>query len=137
VQAFRDKNIENYNISLEIIPMKKNERYLYYKEFKEKIKDFTAIFCASDAYAIEVMNYLMDNGVKIPEDISIAGFDDIPASTIVRPALTTIKQDIGVRAETAMRLLNELINGYIKENNIILPVELVERGSVKPLKDKV
>lgn len=133
-QAFKDNNIENYSISLEIIPMKKNERYIYYKEFKEKIKNFTAIFCASDSYAIEVMNYLIDNGVKVPDDVSIAGFDDIPASTIVRPALTTIKQDINIRAQKAMRLLNELIKGENNENNVILPVKLVERESVKSLK---
>lgn len=134
-EAFKDSKIDLDNVKLEIIPMKRNERFLYYKTIKKKIRDVTAIFCASDAYAIEIMNYLTDNGYSIPDDVSIAGFDDIPASTIVRPALTTIKQDIGIRAEYAVRLLNELVRGCVEENNVILPVELVERDSVKLLKD--
>ena len=124
-QAFKDNNVEKYNINLEIIPMMKEQRFLHYKKITEKLRSFTAIFCASDAYAIELMNYLMDNGYNIPEDISIVGFDDIHEATIVRPALTTIKQDVGLRAEKAMKLLTELINGDIEENNIVLPVKLV------------
>lgn len=135
IQAFEDNNVDNYKIKLEIIPMQKDKRLLYYKNIIEQLKEFTSIFCASDAYAIEVMNYLIDSGYRIPEDISIAGFDDIPASTIVRPALTTIRQDIGIRAENAMRLLNELIRGEVKESNLMIPVELVERNSVKDLKN--
>lgn len=128
---FKENNLDDCNVKLELIPLHKDERIKYYKILDKKLNDFTAIFCASDAYAIEVMNYLQDNGYKIPEDISIAGFDDIPACQIVRPSLTTIKQDIKLRAITAMNLLNEQIEGNIKRNNVILPVKLVERDSVK------
>lgn len=134
IDSFKDSKINQENIHMEIIPMEKKQRFLYYKTLMKKVSDFTAIFCASDAYAIEVINYLTDNGYRIPDDISIAGFDDIPAATIVRPALTTIKQDIGVRAEIAMKLLNKLLRGKAEDNNVILTVELVERDSVKCLK---
>lgn len=129
-KSFIDNHINEEYAVLEIIPMHKAERMVYYKDFENKIKDFTAVFCASDAYAIEVMNYLADRGYMIPYDISIAGFDDIPAAQIVRPSLTTIRQDIKIRAAKAMELLNDQISGDIKENNIILPVEVVERKSV-------
>ena len=129
-QAFIESSLNESCIHLEIIPMQSDKRNSYYELLIRKIKDYTAIFCASDAYAIEVMNYLIDNGYNIPKDISIAGFDDIPAAKIVRPALTTIRQDISIRAEKAMAMLNEQISGTIKENSVILPVELVERNSV-------
>ncbi len=125
-----DNHINENDAVLEIIPMHKDERMIYYRDFENKIKDFTAVFCASDAYAIELMNYLSDRGYMIPHDISIAGFDDIPSAKIVRPSLTTIRQDIKMRAAKAMNLLNDQISGDIKENNIVLPVELVERKSV-------
>lgn len=130
-KALQDNHIDENNAVLTLIPMIRKERYLYYEKLKEEIPEYTTIFCASDAYAIEIMNYLMDQGYKIPEDISIAGFDDIPEATIVRPALTTIKQDIASKAEKAVYLLNNQINGLDFENNIILPVELIERASVK------
>ncbi|WP_294375861.1 LacI family DNA-binding transcriptional regulator [uncultured Clostridium sp.] len=129
-QAFKDKCTDENNIYIEIIPMQKEKRISYYKFIEKKLNNFTAIFCASDAYAIEVMNFLTDFGYSIPNDISIAGFDDIPSAQIVRPALTTIKQNIQVRAEKAISLLNEQITGNVKENNVVLSVELVERSSV-------
>lgn len=87
----------------------------------------SAVFCASDAYAIELMNYLLDHKIRIPEDISIVGFDDTPAATLVRPQLTTVRQDIKQRAREAMRFL---CSSKEEGENIILPVELVVRGSV-------
>ncbi|WP_294404083.1 LacI family DNA-binding transcriptional regulator [uncultured Clostridium sp.] len=129
-QSFIESSLNEKDIHLEIIPMESQKRRNYYALLKKKIKDYTAIFCASDAYAIEVINYFVDNGYSIPRDISIAGFDDIPAAEIVRPALTTIRQDINLRAEKAMAMLNGQINGTIKEKSTVLPVELVERNSV-------
>ena len=134
-QAFKDNCNEKNNIYFEIVPMKKEKRINYYKSMEKKLGQFTALFCASDAYAIEVMNFLTDSGYSIPQDISIAGFDDIPGGEIVRPALTTIKQNIELRAEKAICLLKDQINGEVKENNIVLPVELVERSSVARIKE--
>ena len=75
------------------------------------------------------MNELIDHNVKIPEEISIIGFDDIPAATLVRPKLTTVQQDIRLRAREAIRFLNEGDKGEC----IHLPVTLIERDSVKSL----
>lgn len=134
-KAFKDNKLDRKNLKLEIIPTYREERQLYYDKLKNEIHNYTAIFCASDAYAIEVINYLKDYGYNIPEDISIAGFDDIPAGKIIRPALTTIRQDIKMRASKAILLLKELIDGNVKENNLILPVELIERDSVAYLSE--
>lgn len=130
-KALKDHGLEENNAVLRLIPMTREERFLYYEKIKEEMKQYTSIFCASDAYAIEIMNYLIDQGCRIPEDISIVGFDDIPEATVVRPSLTTIKQDIATKAERALYLLNNLVKESDCEKNIILPVELIERGSVK------
>jgi LacI family transcriptional regulator len=134
-KAFKDNKLDRKNLKLEIIPTYREERQLYYDKLKNEIHNYTAIFCASDAYAIEVINYLKDYGYNIPEDISIAGFDDISSGKIIRPALTTIRQDIKMRASKAILLLKELIDGNVKENNLILPVELIERDSVAYLSE--
>jgi LacI family transcriptional regulator len=114
-----------------LLPMQKEERMLFYQNHMDMIKSHTALFCASDAYAIELMNYLIDVGMKIPEDISIVGFDDIPDSTIVRPRLTTVRQDMKQRARMTMEVLSAWRDGTPFEKNIRLPVNVVERDSVK------
>lgn len=130
-KALQDNNLDENHAILKQIPFLKKERYLYYEQLKKDIRDFTAIFCASDAYAIEVMNFLIDNGFKVPENISVAGFDDIPEANVVRPTLTTIKQDITKKAIILIDILDKQINNLEYENNIIMPVELIERNSVR------
>ena len=132
-KAFRE---QGYNIELSIQFLKvglvyeeRLEDYHKLLQILKNDKQITAIFCASDAYAIEVMNELIDHNVKRPEEISIIGFDDIPAATLVRPKLTTVQQDIRLRAREAIRFLNEGDKGEC----IHLPVTLIERDSVKSL----
>lgn len=92
-------------------------------------KGYTAVFCASDLYAIEFMRVLQDRGVEIPKDVSVMGFDGIPAGGMVRPALTTVKQDLEERAGMAVRLLEELMEGGRGRSELV-GVALVERESV-------
>lgn len=90
----------------------------------------TAIFSASDKMAIGALNYCLDNGLKVPEDISIAGFDDMELATAVRPALTTIHQDQVEKGIKTAEILLELIEKEGKESyNIQLPYTLIERDS--------
>lgn len=69
----------------------------------------TAVFCATDWMAIGAMNYLMDNGLRIPEDVSIFGFDGSFMSALVRPALSTVGYSATEIAMTATRNLIKLI----------------------------
>ena len=68
--------------------------------FSEKI---TAVFAVSDHYALEFMRFLQEQGIRVPEDVQIIGFDDTLASRESVPALTTIHQDAALRARTAIR----------------------------------
>ena len=73
--------------------------------FSEKI---TAVFAVSDHYALEFMRFLQGQGIRVPEDVQIIGFDDTLASRESVPALTTIHQDAALRARTAIRRLEAL-----------------------------
>ena len=94
----------------------------------------TAVFCCQDEIAIGLINYLYDNGIKVPEDISVVGYGDISIASIYRPKLTTVKEpyyDIGA---VAMRRILKEINGEIPdERTLKLPVQLIKRESVKDI----
>ncbi len=110
-------------------PFKEERRKIYEKLYSE-LEDYTAAFAASDMYAIEFMNFLQEKGVNIPKDFSIIGFDDIPLASMVHPALTTVAQNLELRAKVAVELLVELIHGTTEGRMALLPVTLKERGSV-------
>lgn len=115
------------------IPMAQEKRRQFYAENFAKIMEYTAVFAVSDFYAIELIHYLQERGVKVPEEISVIGFDDSPLCDKIYPALTTIKQDSIERAREAISILKELKNGVYDKTTIKLPVHLVERASVKRL----
>lgn len=102
-------------------------------EIYEKSFSYTALLCASDYYAVYIENMLLDRGRKIPEEISIAGFDDVPISRIVRPALTTVRQDIQAKGIAAVEELLKLIEGESEDKIVQLGTELVIRDSVKKI----
>lgn len=90
----------------------------------------TAIFSASDKMAIGALNYCLDHGLKVPEDVSIAGFDDMELATAVRPTLTTIHQDqVQKGIKTAEILLDLIEKGKEESYNIQLPYTLIARDS--------
>lgn len=127
-QGFRESLGES-NADFMQVPMTKRERKQFYMENLDKLKSYTAIFAVSDYYAAELMQFLKDLGVGIPEEISIVGFDDTPLCEKVLPALTTVKQDGAQRARLAVAMLKKLKEGQEEGTNIILPVTLVERQS--------
>ncbi len=113
-----------------MIPMEKEERRQFYQRKRKKITSYSAIFAVSDYYAIELMQFLQEQGVKVPEDISIAGFDDVPLCEMVCPTLTTVRQDKKKRAQLAITMLERLKEDGNAGTTITLPVTLVERKSV-------
>lgn len=114
-----------------VIPMGKEERWEYYRGKMELFHQVTAVFAVSDYYAVDLIHFLGEHGVLVPEDISVAGFDDIPLCEMISPTLTTIKQDGALRAKIAIEKLYELREKKNLENTITLPVTLVERESTR------
>ncbi|MCD2346200.1 LacI family DNA-binding transcriptional regulator [Clostridium guangxiense] len=106
-----------------------------YRAMKEllKLKEIpTAVFAAADKIALGAIDALKDEGLSVPGDISIVGFDDIELARYVTPRLTTIRQNREEIGKTAVDLLVKQINGKTKlKINKIIPVELIERNSCK------
>ncbi|MDB5541764.1 MAG: transcriptional regulator, LacI family [Devosia sp.] len=91
----------------------------------------TAIFAANDLMAIGVMQALRDRGIDIPREIAVVGFDDISASRLVTPSLTTIAQFQGDMGVKAAQILMERLRGSRPGagSALEMPFSLIERGS--------
>lgn len=114
-----------------VIPMYKDERQKFYQEHLSVLRSVTAIFAVSDCYAIDLIQFLQEHGISVPDDISISGFDDIPLCQMICPTLTTVKQDAALRAKTAVEGLLNLKNGNDVATTMTLPVSLVIRNSTR------
>ena len=93
----------------------------------------TAIFCENDEMAIGAIQAVKQQGLKLPQDISVAGFDDISFAAFSDPPLTTIAQPAEEFGSTAVSLLIDLLDGRLgKAPKVILPFELIQRASTGP-----
>lgn len=100
------------------------------KKIFNSSKDVTAVFACNDAMAIGTMHYLKDSGYKIPQDVSIIGFDDVEADLMLDPPLTTIRvPKVELGAEAFRLMLNILKSKNANPKKILVPVELIIRKS--------
>lgn len=91
-----------------------------------------AVFAASDLMAIGASKAILERGLRIPQDISIIGFDGVEAAEFFYPSITTISQPRYEMGAEGMRLLTRLMNKEeVDDKNIILDFELIERESCK------
>lgn len=112
-----------------LIPMQKEKRIRFYIEKLAILKNYTAIFAVSDYYAVELVQFLQEKGVNVPEETAVIGFDDTSICELVSPTLTSVRQDVSLRAKIALEKLQELREGKERETTIRLPVALIERES--------
>lgn len=116
-------------VGLLLVPMQREARWACYRRELEQLRQATAVFAVSDFYALDLMCFLSEQGIAVPDDISVAGFDDTPMCELIRPALTTVRQDGALRAKLAVEKLRELREGKPAPPELTLPVSLVVRGS--------
>ena len=115
-----------------VVPGEKRQRLSRYEELLPRFLEVKALAFSSDYGAIEAMNYFFDHGIKVPDQISIVGYDDNIYAEFVRPRLTTVHQDIHQKGVISLRRLHRMIEGEtLKEMNIKSPVRLIKRESVK------
>lgn len=97
----------------------------------EQELSFDALFCFNDQMALGALESLRRHGIRVPDDVAVVGFDDVPQSRHATPALTTIAPDIGVIARSAVdRLLARLADPSLSEGDSIeAPHTLVVRAS--------
>ncbi|MBP1755527.1 MAG: transcriptional regulator, LacI family [Firmicutes bacterium] len=94
--------------------------------------DITAVFATADILAAGIMAGIEQSGKRVPEDISVIGFDDINLCRLTSPTLTTIHQDAPLKGKLAVNFLIDMLDkNPLKERSVILPIRLVERDSVK------
>lgn len=102
-----------------------------YSWLMQRRQSKTALFFLSDLYALEAISFFSSHGLRIPEDIGIAGYDDISFAQISAPRLTTVRQNVEEKARLAVEILMERIRGEETESDMDrkLPVSLVVRRS--------
>lgn len=104
-----------------------------YELMKQAISDDhlpRVFFVASDSMAVGAIRAIHEAGMKIPEDIGIIGFDDIPTASFTVPPLTTIRVHTEFMGETAVSLSSELIEGRNIPKKVIIPTKLIKRESM-------
>lgn len=105
------------------------------ERFAKKGRDFTAVFCANDLSAMGFMRAAQEVGLRIPQDVSVIGFDDIAPAAFLSPPLTTIRIESGVLADMALRrLIERVAKPNLTPIRVSLACQLIERQSVVPLR---
>ncbi len=94
-------------------------------------REFTAVLCFNDISAIGCVRALHDGGLRVPQDVSVIGFDDIQAGAYHVPSLTTVRQPLVKMGATAADLVLRMIRGETVEKLVLIEPELIERESTR------
>lgn len=103
------------------------------KALIESGEKFTALYCISDVLAIGALRAFADAGLKVPEDVSVAGFDGQELSQYCIPRLTTIRQPLVDISKETIRLIFDIIDKESGHRHIIFPGELIEGESTRKI----
>lgn len=100
--------------------------YRFTQELVKSGAEFTAVFAFSDEMAIGAMGALYDNGIRVPKDVSVLGFDDLPIASRIRPALTSIHQPIKAIVKNTLDIFSNK-GSNMANTAITLPYTICER----------
>ena len=103
--------------------------YPFAKQLLARNKPFTALFAYNDISAIGSIRAFQERGLRVPHDVSVMGFDDIPGAMFQTPSLTTVRQPLNRMGEVAAQTLLERIEGKAEDSEIAIEPELVVRES--------
>lgn len=133
LKAIEDNELEFSKVYV-VEGNKHSHAYEFGKSIIEEAKDFTAAVCSSDEIAIGILDSFIDNGVKVPDNVSVVGFGNIREGKFVRPELTTIGEPYYDVGAVGMRMLIKMIKGdKTKQGRMELPFTIEKRKSVKKL----
>ncbi len=107
--------------------------YLAMKRLLDKANDLTAVFAISDVMAIGAAKAIHESGRRIPEDISLVGFDDIDYAAYFSPALTTVHQPVDEIADSTADLMISILDDDGVHKHIVFDTELIMRQSCRNL----
>ena len=98
-----------------------------------RLPDCTAVFAANDQIALGLIHGFAERGIRVPDDISIVGFDDLPESKHFLPPLTTVRQDFRALGERAVEVLHAALEGSeLDRRSIIAPLLIVRESTAVP-----
>lgn len=120
------------------LPATYQERLVMYEQILQDARagEITAVFSVADLFAVELLNYLNDADVKLPETLSVIGFDDIEPAVIVRPQLTTFRQNLMIRGASVAKLLLDIVEKKSEVKHIVDDVQMVCRDSVADIRER-
>lgn len=118
------------------LPGEKYLRHEVLRQFAHTHRgDYTALFFDSDFYASDAINIFYSQGIRIPDEVSVAGFDDNIYAQLSRPALTTVRQSPTEKGRQSLKLLMQRIRGETPPVSCLrLPAELIVRDSVRNIR---
>ncbi len=131
-EALRSRDLKLADLPVLEADFSEERAYLLAKKHLQKERP-TAFLCFSDLMAIGVMKAVKETGLKVPEDISITGFDDLIFCSYTEPALTTIRQDFIEIGKSAAMLLQAIKENKAANHHVWIEHQLMERDSVKTL----
>ena len=88
-------------------------------------EEFTALYCISDVLAVGALRAFADAGIRVPEDVSVAGFDGQDISRFCVPRLTTLRQPLEDISRETMKLIFNIIDEESGHKHIVFPGELI------------
>jgi DNA-binding LacI/PurR family transcriptional regulator len=107
------------------------------RELLARTTDFTALFAYNDLSAIGAVRAIRERGLRVPEDISVVGFDDINTAAFQNPSLTTIRQPLREMGMQAARVLVERLRGKEDPGQVSVTPELIVRESTAPARSPI
>lgn len=133
-QALEDHQLESGSNLIKVGNYLFNDGYRASRELLVECPDLTAVFCANDNTAVALIKAVFEKGLRVPEDISVIGFDDVSDQELLinnMPRLTTIRQPYQEMAKYAVEALIQLINHQESHGNKMFKGELIVRDSAK------
>lgn len=133
VQAFREYDIPFEDSRYETARFTFEDGYRAAMELLRRKPGFTALFAMSDVMALGAIRALTDAGKRVPEDVSVIGFDGLPIGSYTVPRLSTVSQSMELLAQRGMQLLLSGIEDGAEATHETVPVDLLIRESVRKL----
>ncbi|MBS7298009.1 MAG: LacI family DNA-binding transcriptional regulator [Eubacteriales bacterium] len=143
IPEFFAASLNGYRKALEDSRIALDEEWIYGVDNEDDFGDFssilshkgiTAVLCATDIIAVNFMKELTKHNIKVPDDVSVCGLDDIVIAKYATPALTTVEIDKCKMGEEAVSLLIKMIDGDVETENICVHcTKVIERESVKKI----
>lgn len=131
LQAMEEAGLEKDSAWVENGEFEEEEAYRATFRLLDNCPGVSAIFCSSDLMAIGVIKALNEQGLSVPEDVSVVGFDDIPAARYINGGLTTVAQDPYAFGRAGGEILYHMINDKKEYSHIYMDYEFIKRATVK------